>query len=309
VLHSAFSHSGQKCSATSLLLLEAEVYDDPHFKRLLVDAVQSLPVGAAWDLPSRVGPLIRPPSGDLLRGLTTLEPGESWAVEPRPSADNASLWSPGVKWDVAPGSFTHLTELFGPVLGVMRFTSLREAIALVNATGYGLTSGLESLDEREQEEWRENIRAGNLYLNRPTTGAVVLRQPFGGMGKSCFGPGMKAGGPITSRNSSLHRPRQRAGRRADRQPRLRDLHARLTAVEIDAPPGEVARLLTALASYDRCAREEFHREHDHFRLLGQDNVRRYVPFREVRVRVHPADSVFELFARVCAARPPLAACS
>ncbi len=69
VLHSAFSHSGQKCSATSLLLLEAEVYDDPQFKRLLVDAVQSLPVGSAWDLPTRVGPLIRPPAGDLLRGL------------------------------------------------------------------------------------------------------------------------------------------------------------------------------------------------------------------------------------------------
>lgn len=303
VLHSAFSHSGQKCSATSLLLLEGEVYDDPKFKRMLVDAVESMRVGSAWDLATRVGPLIRPPSGDLLRGLTTLEPGESWAVEPRPSRDNAALWSPGVKWDVAPGGFTHLTELFGPVLGVMRFASLREAIGLVNATGYGLTSGLESLDEREQAEWKTGIRAGNLYINRSTTGAIVLRQPFGGMGKSCFGPGMKAGGPnYVAQFMSFTDAAGTPPSEPLANPRLRDLYERLTAVEINAPAEEVGRLLTALASYDRSTREEFGREHDHFRLLGQDNFRRYLPFREVRVRVHPQDSFFEIFARACAAQ-------
>ena len=66
VIHSAFSHSGQKCSATSLLLLEAEVYDDPDFQRTLCDAVESLRVGSAWELHTRVGPLIRPPRGGLL---------------------------------------------------------------------------------------------------------------------------------------------------------------------------------------------------------------------------------------------------
>ena len=60
--------------------------------------------------------------------------------------NNPNLWSPGIKYGVRPGSYTHLTEFFGPVLGVMRFKSLAEAIALVNQTGYGLTSGLESLD-------------------------------------------------------------------------------------------------------------------------------------------------------------------
>ena len=77
----------------------------------------------------------------------------------------------------------------------MRFESSREAVELVNQTGYGLTSGLESLDEREWDYWLAGIHAGNLYINRTTVGAVVLRQPFGGMGKSVFGPGMKAGGP------------------------------------------------------------------------------------------------------------------
>ncbi|MEM9658634.1 MAG: aldehyde dehydrogenase family protein, partial [Planctomycetota bacterium] len=196
VLHSAFSHSGQKCSATSLLILEEEVYHDRGFRDAMCDAVESLEVGSAWRLATRIGPLIRPPAGPLERALKELETGESWAVMPRHrAAGNPHLVGPGVKWDVAPGGFTHGTEFFGPLLGVMPAKNLHEAIDLVNATGYGLTSGLESLDEREHQLWQEGIRAGNLYINRPTTGAIVLRQPFGGMGKSCYGPGLKAGGP------------------------------------------------------------------------------------------------------------------
>jgi RHH-type proline utilization regulon transcriptional repressor/proline dehydrogenase/delta 1-pyrroline-5-carboxylate dehydrogenase len=196
VLHSAFSHSGQKCSATSLLILESEVYNDARFRDQFRDAVESLTVGSAWELPTKIGPLIRPPSGALETGLKELESDEQWLVRPRLHVDeNPNLVSPGVKWGVQPNSFTHCTELFGPVLGVMEARDLDHAIELVNATGYGLTSGLESLDDREHEIWRQRIRAGNLYINRPTTGAIVLRQPFGGMGKSAVGPGIKAGGP------------------------------------------------------------------------------------------------------------------
>ena len=114
---------------------------------------------------------------------------------PRRVDGNPCLYSPGVKWDVRPGSFTHLTELFGPVLGVMRVKNLDEALGLIRQTGYGLTAGLESLDDREQAYWCDRVDAGNLYVNRGTTGAVVLRQPFGGRAKSAFGPGIKAGGP------------------------------------------------------------------------------------------------------------------
>jgi len=185
----------------------------------------------------------------------------------------------------------------------MRFTKLAEAIGLVNATGFGLTSGLESLDEREQAEWRESTRAGNLYVNRPTTGAIVLRQPFGGMGKSCFGPGLKAGGPnylaqflrVTDRRAAINN-------RLVPQPRLRDLQERLLAVEIEAPASEVTQVLVAISNYDRWVREEFGQAHDHFRLLGQDNQRRYLPLRGLRIRVHFEDSWFEIFARACAAQ-------
>ena len=70
-----------------------------------------------------------------------------------------------------------MTEFFGPLLTVLRADDLDHAIELVNQTGYGLTSGLESLDEREREIWQLRIRAGNLYINRSTTGAIVQRQP------------------------------------------------------------------------------------------------------------------------------------
>lgn len=304
VVHSAFSHSGQKCSATSLLLLEAEVYDDPAFKRMLCDAVKSLPVGSAWDLPTRIGPLIRPPSGDLETALKTLEPGESWALLPRQVGDNPHLWSPGIKYGVQPGSYTHRTEFFGPVLGVMRFERLHEAIALVNQTGYGLTSGLASLDDREQAEWKASIHAGNLYLNRPTTGALVLRQPFGGMGKSSFGPGLKAGGPNYvaqfMRFSETGVP-EGVGPHAD--PLLPDLVDSLQCLAAErAPQTEVRRLLSAISSYARNFKAEFGHQHDHYHLLGQDNFRRYLPVREMRLRIGPGDTFFENLARVCAAR-------
>ena len=144
ILHSAFSHAGQKCSATSLLLLQAEVYDDATFRHSFCEAVQSLKVGSAWELDTKMGPLIRAPSGDLETALKVLEPGEEWAVMPQQVEGNPCLWTPGVKYGVRPGSYTHRTEFFGPILAVMRFERLSDAVALVNQTGYGLTSGLET---------------------------------------------------------------------------------------------------------------------------------------------------------------------
>jgi RHH-type proline utilization regulon transcriptional repressor/proline dehydrogenase/delta 1-pyrroline-5-carboxylate dehydrogenase len=306
IVHSAFSHAGQKCSATSLLILEDEVYHDPKFRDALCDAVESIPVGSAWDLTTRMGPLIRPPSGDLRTALTQLEPGESWAVEPKLSADNPHLVTPGVKWDVRPGSRTHLTEFFGPVLGVMCARDLAEAIRLVNATGYGLTSGLETLDDRQRDLWLRGLRAGNLYVNRSTTGAIVLRQPFGGMGKSAFGPGIKAGGPnYVAQLMRFHdRPTPDAPTQYPLDPQWAELVHRLQHVASQAcqwPPEQISRLVAAIHSYTAAMADEFAVQHDQVKLLGQDNFRRYLPVDELRVRVHRDDTCFEILARVCAA--------
>ncbi|MDE2927255.1 MAG: bifunctional proline dehydrogenase/L-glutamate gamma-semialdehyde dehydrogenase [Acidobacteriota bacterium] len=306
VIHSAFSHSGQKCSATSLLLVEEETCRDPKFKETLCDAVRSLEVGSAWDRRNRMGPLIRPPSGALERGLKELEPGESWAVMPRRMEDNPCLYSPGVKWDVRPGSFTHLTELFGPVLGVMRVKNLDEALGLIRQTGYGLTAGLESLDDREQAYWCDRVDAGNLYVNRGTTGAVVLRQPFGGMAKSAFGPGIKAGGPnYVSQLMNFSDTEPPNGPTPVADPHLAALRSRLKQplpAAVTANGDELPRVVAALESYWASRRDEFGRTHDHFRLVGQDNLRRYLPVRRLCIRVDPSDSLFEIFARACAAK-------
>lgn len=299
VLHSAFSHSGQKCSATSLLILEAELYHDEGFRDTLCDAVESLHVGSAWELHTKVGPLIRPPSGDLEKGLKELEAGESWAVMPQLHVeDNPHLIRPGVKWGVQPNSVTHCTEFFGPLLGVMCAQDLHEAIDLVNATGYGLTSGIESLDEREIELWQQGIRAGNLYINRPTTGAIVLRQPFGGMGKSAVGPGIKAGGlnyvaPLMHFDGSdltTHEPTESG-----------PLNRFYSALREGIAAPEAEEIINAANSCARWMAAEFSRPHDHFRLVGEDNFRRYLPHSEVRIRVHRDDSLFDLFVRAIAA--------
>ncbi|MCB0930312.1 MAG: bifunctional proline dehydrogenase/L-glutamate gamma-semialdehyde dehydrogenase [Mycobacterium sp.] len=195
VVQSAFGHAGQKCSAASLVVLVGSVAESPRFRGQLMDAVRSLRVGYPWDLGNQMGPLISPAEGKLLRGLTTLGEGESWLLTPQQLDDSGRLWSPGVREGVRRGSEYHRTEYFGPILGIMTAGSLQEAVAIVNEVDYGLTSGLHSLNPEEVGYWLEHIQAGNLYVNRGITGAIVQRQPFGGWKKSAVGAGAKAGGP------------------------------------------------------------------------------------------------------------------
>lgn len=195
VAYSAFGHAGQKCSAASLVILVGTVATSERFRRQLIDAVGSYKVGDPSDGASRIGPLIGPAEGKLLHALTTLEPGEKWVIEPERLDEAGQLWKPGIREGVAPGSPFHLTEYFGPVLGIMTVGTLAEAIDLVNAIDYGLTSGLHSLDEDEVAQWLAAVQAGNVYVNRGTTGAIVQRQPFGGWKKAAVGAGTKAGGP------------------------------------------------------------------------------------------------------------------
>jgi RHH-type proline utilization regulon transcriptional repressor/proline dehydrogenase/delta 1-pyrroline-5-carboxylate dehydrogenase len=195
VAQSAFGHAGQKCSAASLVILVGSAATSRRFHDQLVDAVSSLRVGPAGEATSQMGPLIEPAQGKLLAALTTLDPGETWVLRPERLDVEGRLWSPGIRAGVRRGSRTHLVEYFGPVLGVMTAESLEEAIAIQNDVDYGLTAGLHSLDEREIALWLDQVQAGNLYVNRGITGAVVRRQPFGGWKRSAVGSGFKAGGP------------------------------------------------------------------------------------------------------------------
>ncbi|MDR2380796.1 MAG: bifunctional proline dehydrogenase/L-glutamate gamma-semialdehyde dehydrogenase [Bifidobacteriaceae bacterium] len=195
LVKSAFGHAGQKCSAASLGILVGSVYRSRRFLGQLADAVRSLAVGQGPDIATTMGPLIEPPSEKLHRALTKLDPGERWLVKPQQLDDSGRLWSPGLKAGVEPGSWYHLTECFGPVLGLMYAKDLSEAIALQNATSFGLTGGIHTLDQGEVARWLDLVEVGNAYVNRHITGAIVQRQSFGGWKASAVGPGAKAGGP------------------------------------------------------------------------------------------------------------------
>ncbi len=195
LVRSAFGHSGQKCSAASLAIVEASVYDSGGLARRIADATTSLVVGPASDVTTSVGPLIRPPEDELAAAFSELDPGERWLVEPRRLDGGGYLWRPGVKLGVRPGSRFHLREAFGPVLGIMRADDLDHAISLQNQVAFGLTGGIHSLDDDEVGTWLDRVEVGNAYVNRHITGAIVGRQPFGGWKASSVGPTAKAGGP------------------------------------------------------------------------------------------------------------------
>ena len=195
LVSSAFGHAGQKCSAASLGILVGSVATSERFRRQLVDAASSMVVDWPVNLQASVGPTVEQPGDKLLRALTQLEPGEEWLIEPKQLDDTGRLWRPGIRTGVKPGSFFHLTECFGPVLGLMAAEDLDHAVELQNATDYGLTAGIHSLDADEILRWVDSVQAGNLYVNRGITGAIVQRQPFGGWKRSSVGLGAKAGGP------------------------------------------------------------------------------------------------------------------
>lgn len=288
----AFGHAGQKCSATSLALVEAAVYDDPAFPRQLKDAAESLHVGTADDLSSIVTPLILEPGESLKRALTTLEPGEEWLLQPQMIDGNARLWSPGIKLGVVPGSWFHKTECFGPVLGIVRVRDLAQAIEVQNAYALGLTGGIHSLDEEETRRWEAAVEVGNAYINRSTTGAIVQRQPFGGWKQSCIGPGAKAGGPnyvasFVQWTDLPTAPMHAAKLTPEQQSAVDDFAGHLN-------PNEVEALQASAESFHYWWQSHFSIEHDPTGLICERNVFRYRPRKNVIVRIEQSNTSLPL---------------
>ena len=231
LVKSAFGHAGQKCSAASLAILVGPVGRSTRFARQLADAVRSLHVGQPTDPLSEVGPVIEKPQGKLAWALNELEGDEQWLIRPVLSPDDdgsGRLWRPGVRVGVQPGSRFHTEEFFGPVLGVMHAPTLARAVEMQNAVAYGLTAGLHTQDPDDLAFWLDRVQAGNLYVNRGITGAIVQRQPFGGWKRSSVGPGAKAGGPNYLIGLGSWRSQQ--GGPASSTLHLRGLDSRITAL-------------------------------------------------------------------------------
>jgi RHH-type transcriptional regulator, proline utilization regulon repressor / proline dehydrogenase / delta 1-pyrroline-5-carboxylate dehydrogenase len=193
ILSSAFQSAGQRCSALRLLCLQQEIA--PALLEMLTGAMARLRIGDPGQIDTDIGPVIDANARQSLTDyLASLAPGQVLYRCPLPvGLERGNFFAP---------TLVRLTqiedlrrEVFGPVLHVAtwRAGELERTVDRINASGYGLTMGLQTRLSRHIEQVRRRARVGNLYVNRPMIGAVVGSQPFGGEGLSGTGP--KAGGP------------------------------------------------------------------------------------------------------------------
>jgi RHH-type proline utilization regulon transcriptional repressor/proline dehydrogenase/delta 1-pyrroline-5-carboxylate dehydrogenase len=193
VVKSAFGYQGQKCSACSRAVVLAEVYDT--FLERLVEATKSLKVGPPEEPGTMIGPVIDEEAAKKIREYIEIGKQEArvaLAVDVGELAARGSFVGPHIFVDVPPNARIAQEEIFGPVLAVIKATDLTEALQIANGTDYALTGGCYSRSPETLDRVRREFLVGNLYLNRPITGALVGRQPFGGFKMS--GIGSKAGG-------------------------------------------------------------------------------------------------------------------
>jgi RHH-type proline utilization regulon transcriptional repressor/proline dehydrogenase/delta 1-pyrroline-5-carboxylate dehydrogenase len=190
----AFGYAGQKCSAASRLIVHREVYD--RFLPRLAAATDRLVVGDPSDPDTDMGPLIdEAAQRRLLDAIAHAERTATVAYRYPASRlpPDGYFVGPTLVTDISRQDRLAREELFGPLLCLFRVDSFEEGIALANDTDYALTGGVYSRSPSHLEDAMRAFDVGNLYLNRPITGAMVGRQPFGGHRLS--GLGTKAGGP------------------------------------------------------------------------------------------------------------------
>lgn len=195
VLTSAFYSAGQRCSALRILYVQEEIYDA--LLELITGAIATLKIGDTTDFAHDIGPVIDKTSFDILSNhITNMESKGFKTVATHPQ-----------NWHLKDGYYfyPHVIEVngindiesekFGPILHIAKYKhkDLDKVIDEINNYGFGLTFGIHSRIESKIEYIRSKIKAGNIYVNRSTTGAIVESQPFGGENKS--GTGFKAGGP------------------------------------------------------------------------------------------------------------------
>lgn len=190
VLVSALGYQGQKCSACSRVIVLQNIYGE--FCERLKEAMKSVRVGPPWDPASFMGPLIDKDALERVRRYVERGNEEEKALLLR-NEEQAGYYMGPVIFETSPESAVARDEIFGPVVSVIKAGDMDEAIAIANNTDYALTGGIFSRSPVSILKAKDDLRVGNLYINRKITGALVGRQPFGGFGMS--GTGSKAGGP------------------------------------------------------------------------------------------------------------------
>jgi RHH-type proline utilization regulon transcriptional repressor/proline dehydrogenase/delta 1-pyrroline-5-carboxylate dehydrogenase len=191
ILHSAFGYQGQKCSALSRLIVLEENYE--RVMARLIEAARDLKIGSPVEPGTMVGPVIDKAAYDRI--LEYIEIGKKegkLAFQGNVPVSDGFYIPPTIFTDVPPTARIAQEEIFGPVLCVFKARNLDEALAWANGTEYALTGGLFSRSPANIERVKNELEAGNVYINRGITGAMVARHPFGGFKMS--GGGTKAGG-------------------------------------------------------------------------------------------------------------------
>jgi RHH-type proline utilization regulon transcriptional repressor/proline dehydrogenase/delta 1-pyrroline-5-carboxylate dehydrogenase len=190
IVTSFTGYAGQKCSACSRAIVHRAVYDQ--FTARLRDAVLSLEIGDPAEPGTRVGPVIDARAQAAIQQFIAVGRQESRLLVEQQVKQAGYFVGPAVFVDVEPHHRLAQEEIFGPVLAVLKAESFADALRVANGTSYALTGGVYSRSPVNLATACEQFDVGNLYLNRPITGALVSRQPFGGHRFS--GVGAKAGG-------------------------------------------------------------------------------------------------------------------
>ncbi|MEX0908102.1 MAG: aldehyde dehydrogenase family protein [Gemmatimonadota bacterium] len=195
VLWGAFGTTGQRCTATSRLLLHEDIHDT--FLELLLERTVQLRLGSGLEEGNDVGPLINQAALDKVSGYVEIARSEGDEVAcggaraAGAGLDDGFFYQPTILSGVRPGSRLAVEEVFGPVLSVIRFADLDEAIRINNEVPYGLSSSLYTSDVRAAFRAMDELDNGITYINAPTIGAEA-HLPFGGVKQT--GNGHREGG-------------------------------------------------------------------------------------------------------------------
>ncbi|WP_298678923.1 bifunctional proline dehydrogenase/L-glutamate gamma-semialdehyde dehydrogenase PutA [uncultured Lentibacter sp.] len=191
IVESAFQSAGQRCSALRCLYVQDDIAES--LTHMLMGAMDELSMGAPWLLSTDVGPVIDEEARAGIAAHIETARAEGRLMHELRTPNSGTFIAPTL---IRVNSIADMgREIFGPVLHLATFksTEIDKVVDTINATGYGLTFGLQTrIDDRVQHIC-ERIHAGNIYVNRNQIGAIVGSQPFGGEGLSGTGP--KAGGP------------------------------------------------------------------------------------------------------------------
>lgn len=191
IVESAFQSAGQRCSALRCLYVQEDIAEA--FTEMLTGAMDALVIGDPWTYGTDVGPAIDAEARDGIISYVDAAEAEGRVLHRLPLPEGGTFVPPTLI--KVSGIKDMEREIFGPVLHIATFKSkdIDTVIDAINATGYGLTFGLQTRIDDRVQHISERIKAGNIYVNRNQIGAIVGSQPFGGEGLSGTGP--KAGGP------------------------------------------------------------------------------------------------------------------